>query len=151
MSPALVADDGQLPTPMHAYATAGSNAPQIHRRPDGTQVILCPRCRREMPVDADACTACGIPFTAEGASTGEGPGPSSNNMATASLTAGILAVLSSCLPILAPVAIGLGVVGIVRADAIRGGDTGRGMAIAGIVCGCAAIALFVLFQLTNIL
>ena len=150
-SPALVADDGQLPTPMHAYATAGARAPQIRRRPDGTQVILCPRCRREMPIDADACTACGIPFTVEGAPTGEGPGPSTNGMATAALTVGILAVLSSCLPILAPVAIGLGVVGMKRAEAIRGGDTGRGMAIAGVVCGAAAIALFVVFQLADLL
>jgi DNA-directed RNA polymerase subunit RPC12/RpoP len=87
---AVVADDGQLPTPMHAYATAGDRAPKIVRRETGEQVIVCPRCRREMPIDADGCTACGVPFTLEGAETrgigGAGGGGAveagDNNLAT---------------------------------------------------------------------
>ncbi|HVP12342.1 MAG TPA: DUF4190 domain-containing protein [Phycisphaerae bacterium] len=142
---AVVADDGQFPTPMHAYATAGDRAPKIVRRSDGQQVIVCPRCRREMPIDADGCTACGLPFTLEGATPGAvaiSAEAMENNLATAALTVGILSVLSFCLPVLGPVAIGLGIAGIRRAGKLRGAGSGRGMAIAGIILGAAAVVLF---------
>lgn len=140
---AAVPDDGQLPTPVHAYATAGRSAPRIVRRADGTQVIVCPRCRREMPVDADACTGCGQPFTIEGASQPAGAvEPLDNNLAVAALTVGVLGVLSFCAPVLAPVAIGLGVAGIRRATRLGPLGTGYSMALAGIILGLVAIALF---------
>lgn len=71
-------EDGQFPTPMHAYASDGHNAPRIVRRPDDTPVIVCPRCQRESPITANGCSHCGVPFTLEGvqpvptATTGSG-------------------------------------------------------------------------------
>ncbi len=147
--PAAVSDDGQLPTPMHAYATAGASAPRIRRRPDGVQVIECPRCRREMPVDADTCGNCGIPFTLEGRPPSLEPEPGENPLATAALTVGILAALSFCLPILAPVAIGLGIAGWRRSNQIRQYGGGRSMAIAGLILGLTSIGLFVLFRILS--
>jgi DNA-directed RNA polymerase subunit RPC12/RpoP len=146
---AIVPDDGQLPTPVHAYATAGSRAPKIVRRENGEQVIVCPRCQREMPVDADKCGFCGMPFTLEGANVGGATAiePVDNNLATAALTVGILAVLSFCLPILGPVAIGLGIAGVRRAAGMGPHGCGRKMAIAGIVLGSASIVLFVCLRL----
>ncbi len=145
--PAVVEDDGQLPTPLHAYAMAGSRSPKIRRLDSGSQVIICPRCRGEMPVDADTCTACGIPFTMDGAASVSRAGGPGNGLATAALTVGILAILSSCLPILAPIAIGLGIAGLRRAGQTQTAGSGRGMAIAGIICGLAALGLAALIHL----
>ena len=36
-------DDGELPTPMHAYAAAGDKAPRIIRKGDDTLAIGCSR------------------------------------------------------------------------------------------------------------
>lgn len=139
---AMIEDDGQLPTPMHAYATAGARAPKIHTRPDGHQVILCPRCQREMPIDAHLCRSCGMPFTMEGAETViQSSGPEANTMASAALTVGVLSIPTFCVPILGLVAIGLGLAAM-RKSRILGTDTpGRKMAIAGIACGIVSIAL----------
>jgi hypothetical protein len=52
--------------PVHAYASAGDMAPRIVDGPDGTRLIECPRCRRTAGIDAEACPACGRPFTMEG-------------------------------------------------------------------------------------
>lgn len=148
--PAIVADDGQLPTPMHAYATAGASAPRIRRRPDGKQIIECPRCRREMPVDADACGNCGLPFTLDGA---EAPSPAAatmdNPLATAALTVGVLAALSFCLPLLGPVAIGLGIAGWRRSDRSGQYGAGRYMAIAGVILGAISVALFLVLRILD--
>ena len=147
--PALVADDGQNPTPMHAYATAGSKAPKIRRLETGVQVVVCPRCAAQLPVDADTCSACGIPFTMEGAAAIARTGPETNGYATAALTVGILALLSSCMPVLAPVAIGLGIAGLRRAAKTRSGESGRKPAIAGLICGLGALAVFALSRFWN--
>jgi DNA-directed RNA polymerase subunit RPC12/RpoP len=63
----LLDDGGEDPTPIHAYAASGLQAPRIFRRADGTQVIECPRCSETCPVDAESCPACGTPFTADAA------------------------------------------------------------------------------------
>lgn len=62
---AQVDEDGSLPTPMHAYAASGEQAPRIERRPDGTDVIICPRCKAASPIDADTCVGCRVPFVIE--------------------------------------------------------------------------------------
>lgn len=62
------AQPGQDPTPVHAYAAAGQNAPAIERRDDGTCQIVCPRCQDRNGIESDYCAACGFPFTLEGAS-----------------------------------------------------------------------------------
>jgi len=136
--PAVVEADGQLPTPMHAYATAGDKAPKIRRLQSGEQVIVCPRCRRDMPVDAETCSACGLPFTMEGAAAVSEVGSGRNGLATASLTIGVISLLAFCLPGLGLLAIGLGIGGLRRAEKMGPQRTGRSMAIAGIVCGSLA-------------
>ncbi len=144
---AAVPDDGQLPTPMHAYATAGHKAPKIRRLDNGEQVILCGQCGQQMPIDANTCSQCGVPFTMEGASAIVHSGPSPNKLANAALTVGILSLLTFfCFGVLGPVAIGLGIAGVVRADKLGPARPGRGMSIAGIVCGGVALIAFGLMQ-----
>ncbi len=145
-SAAMVPDDGQLPTPMHAYATAGANAPRIRTLANGEQVIECPRCHASNTVDADVCGQCGLPFTMEGAEAISVPGPSSNTHATAALTVGVIAALTFCGPavVLGPIAIALGISGYLRADLIEGPNSGRGMAIAGIAFGFIGVGGFLI-------
>jgi len=139
LGPAVVEADGQLPTPMHAYATAGDKAPIIRRLASGEQVIVCPRCERHSPVDAHVCATCGMPFTMDGSAAIAQISSGRNGLATASLTVGVVSLLAGCLPGLGLVAIGLGIGGLNRAEN-RGPDRlGRGMAIAGIVCGTMAV------------
>ncbi|MCG8408542.1 MAG: DUF4190 domain-containing protein [Phycisphaerales bacterium] len=147
LSSAAVEDDGQLPTPMHAYATAGSKAPTIRRLPTGEQVIHCPRCRRDMPVDSNTCTACGMPFTMEGAAAVTYTNSGSNGLATASLTVGIIAMVAACIPGLGLVAIGLGYGGLKRAEKMGADAPGRSMAIAGIVLGALSLGWIALYLL----
>jgi hypothetical protein len=59
--------DAQDPTPLHAYAASGEQAPRIQRLPDGRQVIICPRCGTQSEMDADSCERCGAPYTLEAA------------------------------------------------------------------------------------
>lgn len=141
--PAVVADDGQLPTPVHAYAAAGDKAPQIRRADDGELSIVCPRCSTQMPVDANLCTNCGIPFTIEGAAEITGTAPSGNGLAIAALCVGIASVpLFMLAVVLGPVAIGLGVAGLRRARRLGSTGQGRSMAVAGIICGLVSLAIF---------
>ncbi|MFQ5412265.1 MAG: DUF4190 domain-containing protein [Phycisphaerae bacterium] len=149
MSKAEVADDGQLPTPMHAYATAGRKAPTITRLDNGEQVIICPRCRGRMPVDSDTCGTCGMPFTMEGAAAIANTGPSSNHLAKWSMTIGVISVVTFCIPGLGLVAIGLGVKGLKRASNVGSERSGRTMALAGIVCGFVALGLNVMFYIVT--
>lgn len=139
VSSAVVEDDGQLPTPMHAYATAGRKAPTIRRLPTGEQVIICPRCRRDMPIDANTCKACGMPFTMEGAAAVAYAGSPGNTLATASLTFGVVALFLFCLPGLGLLAIGLGIGGLKKAENMGVDRPGRSMAIAGIVLGAVSL------------
>lgn len=141
--PAAVTDDGQLPTPMHAYATAGTKAPTIKRLANGEQVIVCPRCGRDMPVEVNTCRSCGMPFTMEGATRIMEAGPIANTRAPVALTLGILSLPTFCLPILGPAAIILGLSALRRARELGPIGSGRSMAIAGIVCGAISIGIFV--------
>ncbi|MEK6642742.1 MAG: DUF4190 domain-containing protein [Planctomycetota bacterium] len=149
--PATVADDGQLPTPMHAYATAGGKAPTIRRLPNGDSVIVCPRCNRNMPVDANLCGSCGLPFTMEGASTAAESVEYDNAKATAALTVGVLSLLTFCFPILGVVAVILGLRAMRDARRLGVQQSGRSMAIAGIVCGGLSITAFAVWgYMTNL-
>jgi DNA-directed RNA polymerase subunit RPC12/RpoP len=145
--PAQVTDDGQLPTPMHAYATAGTKAPVIRRLADGRDVIVCPRCGGQCDVEANACPKCGMPFTMDGATEAAVTAPESNGLATASLTIGVLSLPTFCLPILGVVAIGLGIAALKRAPALGPSGQGRGMAMTGIVCGILSLGSFLFGQL----
>ncbi len=60
-------DDPQNPTPVHAYAASGDQAPEIVRDDNGEAVIKCPKCNAYNDMDVNGCAACGMPFTIEGA------------------------------------------------------------------------------------
>lgn len=143
--PASVSDDGQLPTPMHAYATAGAKAPSILRLPNGESVIVCPRCTRNMPVDANLCSSCGLPFTMEGATTAAESIEFDNTAASIALTVGVLSLLTFCFPILGAAAIIVGIRGLRNANRLGAQQSGRSMAIAGIVFGVTSIIAFVVW------
>lgn len=145
LGPAVVADDGELPTPMHAYAAAGTKAPSIRRRSDGEPYILCPRCDFESSIEANICPRCGLPFTIEGASAvAVGAATASNSLATASLVFGILALPTYCFPLLGVVAIATGLIALHRMGKSAVPTSGRGQAIGGLVCGGLSIAFWVI-------
>jgi DNA-directed RNA polymerase subunit RPC12/RpoP len=123
----------QDPHPVHAYAAAGTRAPKIVRLSDGGQAIECQRCRAISPISANNCKNCGMPFTLEGA-TLEVSG-TSNGFCVASLVLGIIGLPASCVVIPSVLAIIFGVIGYNQVT--RGGAeaAGKGMAIAGMICG----------------
>lgn len=136
-----IEDDGHNPTPVHAYANAGERAPKIKRLPNGNTVIVCPRCSANMPIEANLCTACGIPFTIEGATHIARTQPTSQGFAALGLCIGLLAVPSMawCAPVLAPLAILFGLIGLRTAN--RGGPQRPGykMSIAALLLGCVSL------------
>ncbi|UCG33172.1 MAG: hypothetical protein JSU68_00790 [Phycisphaerales bacterium] len=90
--------------PVHAYASAGEMAPRIVDRPDGSRLIECPQCRRTAGIEAEACPACGRPFTMAGV------------VPAAPQTGNALAVLSLILGLFAlPIAVCGGAIGGVPA------------------------------------
>jgi len=150
LGPAEVAEDGELPTPMHAYAAAGTKAPVIRRRPNGDQYIVCPRCDAEASVDANICGRCGLPFTIEGAhAVAVGAVATANSAATASLVLGILGLVTFCFPLLGGLAVIFGGVALARTPHVGGQQPGRRHAIAGMVCGAIAIAAYVVKEIVG--
>ena len=123
----------QDPHPVHAYAAAGERAPSILRQPDGGQTIQCPRCSAVSPVTANNCKSCGMPFTMEG-TTLEAAG-ASNGFCVASLVLGIIGIPTFFLLLPALLAMVLGGVGLQRVSSAGGQGGGKGMAIAGMICG----------------
>jgi hypothetical protein len=129
----------QAPHPVHAYAAAGDRAPGIVRSRDGRQLIKCQRCNGHSPITANNCKACGMPFTMEGTAV-EAAG-ASNGFCVASLVLGIIGIPAGCTVILPALALVFGIVGYMQVSQHEGHGGGRGMAIAGIVCG--AIGMFI--------
>jgi DNA-directed RNA polymerase subunit RPC12/RpoP len=123
----------QDPHPVHAYAAAGERAPTILRAKDGKQTIKCPRCGGLSPITANNCKGCGMPFTMEG-TTLEAAG-TSNGFCVASLVLGIIGLPAACVILPSVLAIIFGVIGLNQVSKGGEGGGGRGMAIAGIVCG----------------
>jgi len=122
----------QDPHPVHAYAAAGERAPGIIRATDGRQSIRCPRCSAISPITANNCKSCGMPFTMEG--TTVEPAGASNGFCVASLVLGIIGLIP-CVPIPAILAIVLGAIGYNQVSKPGSEAAGRGMAIAGMICG----------------
>src|SRR4029079_12810347 len=113
---------------------AGDRAPKILKNPMGQLNIKCPRCAALSPVTANNCKACGMPFTMEG-TTLEASG-TSNGFCVASLVLGIIGLPASCTVITPLLAVVFGIVGLTQVSKQGGeGAGGKGMAIAGIVCG----------------
>ena len=138
----------QDPHPVHAYAAAGERAPVILRAKDGKQQIRCPRCQGTSPISANNCKGCGMPFTMEG-TTLEAAG-TSNGFCVASLVLGIIGLPASCVMVPSILAIIFGIIGynqVIKTTGEAGG--GKGMAVAGIVCGClgAFIGLMMIMRM----
>jgi hypothetical protein len=137
----------QDPHPVHAYAAAGERAPAILRAPDNKLSIRCPRCSAISSITANNCKSCGMPFTMEG-TTVEAAG-TSNGFCVASLVLGIVSLVSFCFPVPAVLAIVFGIIGYNKTTKNGGEGGGRGMAIAGIVCGGIGLLFFVLWILNK--
>jgi DNA-directed RNA polymerase subunit RPC12/RpoP len=131
----------QDPHPVHAYAAAGDRAPKILRQDDGRQVIQCARCSTISPITVNNCKACGMPFTMEG-TTLEASG-SSNGFCVAALVLGIISIPAFCAILPGILAIIFGIVGYSQVSA-RSEGGGKGMAIAGIICGAIGLGIFLL-------
>jgi ribosomal protein L40E len=136
----------QDPHPVHAYAAAGARAPKIVRAKDGKQFIVCPRCSASSPITYNNCKSCGMPFTMEG-TTVDAIG-SNSGFCVAALVLGIIGVPTSLLVIPSLLAIIFGIVGLGQVASVESPNRGgRGMAIAGIVCGaigCLIAAIYFL-------
>jgi hypothetical protein len=133
----------QDPHPVHAYAAAGERAPAIVRAPDGKYSIRCPRCAAASPITANNCKSCGMPFTMEG-TTVEAAG-TSNGFCVASLVLGIISLVAFCLPIPSALAIVFGIVGYNQVTKSGGEGGGKGMAIAGMICGGISVIFFLIY------
>ncbi|MCK4341504.1 MAG: hypothetical protein KAY37_07270 [Phycisphaerae bacterium] len=132
---ALLDKDDQDPTPMHAYAANGHQAPRICRRKDGTPLIECPRCGAHSDVSVNNCPNCGIPFTIDGVPTSSGtPGQS---LAVTSLVLGICSIPLFLLFVLGPLAIIFGLASWLR----RATPMPSGQATAGIILGTGSTLL----------
>ncbi len=136
----------QDPHPVHAYAAAGDRAPQIIRQPDGLQLIQCAKCTRLNPVNLNNCKHCGMPFTMEG-TTADAAG-ASNGFAVASLVLGIVGIPFFCSVIVPLLAIIFGGVALGQINKRQGGNTaGKGLAIAGMICGGIGLVIgFIAFM-----
>jgi DNA-directed RNA polymerase subunit RPC12/RpoP len=132
----------QDPHPVHAYAAAGDRAPKILRQDDGRQVIQCARCSTISPITVNNCKACGMPFTMEG-TTLEASG-SSNGFCVAALVLGIISIPAFCAILPGILAIIFGIVGYSQVTTRGGEGGGKGMAIAGIICGAIGLGIFLL-------
>jgi predicted Zn finger-like uncharacterized protein len=129
----------QDPHPVHAYAAAGDRAPRIFRQKDGKQIIRCTRCSAVSPINANNCKACGMPFTMEG--TTVQAGGTSNGFCVASLVLGIISIPTFCSIITPLLAIVFGCIGYSQTKKAESESSGKGMAIAGIICGSIGGAL----------
>jgi ribosomal protein L40E len=132
----------QDPHPVHAYAAAGDRAPRIIREKDTKQKIVCPRCPAASPITANNCKSCGMPFTMEG-TTLEAAG-ASNGFCVASLVLGIIGLPAFCTFVTPVLAIIFGIIGFNQVGKDNQGG-GKGMAIAGIICGVIGCVLALAF------
>jgi DNA-directed RNA polymerase subunit RPC12/RpoP len=139
----------QDPHPVHAYAAAGARAPKIQRTSDGKQSIICPRCSVSSPITYNNCKSCGMPFTMEG-TTADATGVN-NGFCVASLVLGIISLPTFFFFVPAILAVIFGAIGMKQvASAESANRGGRGLAIAGIVCGSIGSILGGLFLLSHL-
>lgn len=97
---------------VHAYAAAGSMAPEVVVDSSGESMIRCRRCGIINPIEAESCCSCGIPFTIEaGSAFREGRW---NGMTVATMTLGVFSLITFPVPILGIAAIVTGLVAVKR-------------------------------------
>lgn len=95
-----------------------------------------------MPVDANTCTACGIPFTLEGTQLVSQGTSEPNALASWALTLGVLSIPTFCFPPIGVVAVVLGILAIRRAGQLGESSPGKRMAIIGLLLGLLSLSLF---------
>lgn len=125
----------------------GGSAAPPHPFPRQPRMRNCPMCGEPIPRRAPRCRFCGEEFDRTGYET---PQRGSSALAGASLGTGIGAlactVCCGCFSLpLSITAITLGL--LAQAEIKREQKEGRGMAIAGIVCGAVALLLFALMMI----
>lgn len=131
----LLDREQQHPTPIHAYAASGRQAPQIGHAPDGTLFIECPRCRCRTDVAASRCPACSTPFTMESVALGVGrPG---DGLAIIALVLSVCALPLCQLYVLGPLAVLCGLASWFQARTARPPT----LAIIAVVLGAVSITL----------
>jgi hypothetical protein len=129
----------QDPHPVHAYAAAGDRAPKILRQNNGSQVIQCPRCGTMSSISSNNCKSCGMPFTMEGTTLEAAGG--TNGFCVAALVLGIIGLPCSFIPLVSLLAIVFGIIGLNQVNKSGVEGSGKGLAIAGLVCGIAGLIL----------
>lgn len=137
--PATILDgEVELPTPMHAYAASGDQAPRLIRAETGETIIECPRCKGLNSIEADACVGCGAPFTSEGTVTSDRI--ARDSLCTAALAAGVISIPLTALFVPALIAIGCWVAAVARAEGRPtplSGRIGAGLGALSILGGAA--------------
>jgi len=137
----LIETDAQNPTPVHAYAADGQQAPTIHRLANGGLQIECPRCGTRNDISADACAHCGAPFTLEARSQKASRFAATNDsLAIAALVFGIFSIPLCMLVFPAALALLFGVISWSR----QGAGNPPGMALAGVILGVISLGLAIL-------
>ncbi len=131
----LLNTDVQDPTPLHAYAASGTQAPKIIRLDDNILQIECPRCAQRCDIDVNNCPNCGVPFTIEGAPRAEAD--AGTTLGYWSMTLGIISIPFCFLLVVGGAACLLGLASWLRSAS----DRPRGPAIAGIALGLISLAI----------
>jgi hypothetical protein len=88
-----------------------------------------------------------MPFTMEG-TTVEAAG-ASNGFCVASLVLGIIGIPAACTLILPALAVIFGIIGYIQVSRNEGEGGGKGMAIAGIICGAIGSVIAVIYHLNR--
>jgi hypothetical protein len=130
-----LAADTELPTPVHAYAASGGQAPRIIGAGEQAR-IECPRCRQACPLESLACTGCGAPFTTEAVAKADDPAVQS--FGTISFVVGLISLPLCALLLPSAVAVLLGVYAVLRSQ--MSGRVSR-LGLAGVVLGTLSGAL----------
>jgi len=144
--PAQILDtELQAPTPLHAYAASGTDAPKIVKRADGALAIRCPRCNANNAIDANACAACGSPFTLEAAATVTGI--RYDGRALAAIIVAVIALLLSFTPLaVLPAAISI-VLGLLAVRDALGANRRPILAIVALALDIIALGIMTVLYL----
>ncbi len=125
----LLDEASENPVPLHPYAASGQTAPRIIRDAGGQMAIQCPRCNLVTDVDADCCSNCGTPFTADALpteSTARG-----DRFGSTALIVGLISIPFTLLIVPGAIAVLLGLLSWFRGATLKP----TGLALAGIILG----------------